>query len=142
MIAHLELDGDSIEVVTLLQPTSPLRRADHIVEAMQYYRDKRASAVVSVCETEHSPIWSNQLPEDFSLSEFLPKQYLNKRSQDLPVFYRINGALYITDVKELKRQRKFMLEENSFAFLMDNMSSVDIDVELDFKLAELIMESG
>lgn len=47
--------GHSFDSVTLLQPTSPLRDAQDIVNCHQRMREKQADAVVSVCEMDHSP---------------------------------------------------------------------------------------
>mgnify|MGYP007000260653 len=35
----------------------------------------------------------------------------------------------------------FFLEDNIYAFIMDRLSSVDIDQDIDFKIAKALMES-
>ena len=44
------------DYVVLLQPTSPLRTAAHINQALELLKEKKADAIVSVCEAEHSPL--------------------------------------------------------------------------------------
>jgi N-acylneuraminate cytidylyltransferase len=88
------------DTLILLQPTSPLRGSEDIRAAMRLYAEKKARNVVSVCETEHSPLWCNTLPPDASLVGFIRPELKKVRSQDLPIFYRINGAIYIVDTEE------------------------------------------
>lgn len=128
--------------VLLLQPTSPLRTTHHIDEAFCLLDRKKADSVISVTESEHSPLWSNVLPEDHSLEDFISdtcKQMT--RRQDLPKYYRINGAIYIVNIKKMITEKSLFLSKNIFAYIMDRRSSVDIDDLLDFKLAEMIMKS-
>ena len=95
---------DSVEIynyIVLLQPTSPLRTEKHIDEAIELLVNKNADSIVSVCETDHSPLWSNTLPSDCSMSNFIKDDIRNKRGQDLEVYYRLNGAIYICKTNKL-----------------------------------------
>ena len=139
-IAHaLHCVEKRYDYIILLQPTSPLRDFNHIDEAIELLDKKDADAVVSVCEMSHSPLWSNTLDESLSMSEFLRDEVLNKRSQDLDTFYRLNGAIYICKTDKLLGAKSFFLKENIYAYIMDKKSSVDIDDEFDFKLAEVFL---
>lgn len=138
-IKHAIENNDGYEYVVLLQPTSPLRTAKHLQEAIQLLEEKQADAVISVCETEHSPLWANSLPEDKNMQGFLREELLNTRSQDLPTYYRLNGAIYICKTDKLLEAGSFFLKENIYAYVMDAESSVDIDTEIDFKWAEFLV---
>lgn len=129
--------GIEFDTFTLLQPTSPLRKTEDILSAYQIFKEKNATAVVSVCEMEHSPLWSNTLPEDNSLSGFL-KSESNKQRQKLETFYRINGAIYMANVKEFLKDTN-LYRDNCYAYKMSAERSIDIDTELDFKIAETII---
>jgi len=135
----LENIDTQYDYIVLLQPTSPLRNEKHINEAIEFLFSKNADAVISVCETEHSPLWCNTLPEYRSMQRFLREDIKNKRSQDLPKYYRLNGAIYICDREKLLKEKSFFLKENIFAYIMDRESSIDIDEEIDFKLVEILM---
>lgn len=126
------------DFIILLQPTSPLRRKSDIEGALKLLVEKKAKSVISVSEADHSPLWSNTLPNDNSMMGFIDKEILNKRSQDLPKYYRINGAIYVIAVNEFVKHKKFYLESDSYAFLMDKYRSVDIDDEFDFECAKSI----
>lgn len=127
------------DYVILLQPTSPLRNAQHIDEAIELLITKNADAIVSVCEIDHSPLWSNTLPKDANMKGFLRDEVLNKRSQDLEKYYRINGAIYICKTQKLLEEKSFFLKDNIFAYKMNKKNSVDIDEEIDFKIAKVLM---
>lgn len=136
MVNWIEKNVNAVSRITLLQPTSPLRDAKDICAAMSMYVEKQATAIVSVCEVEHPIQYCNRLPEDLSLTGFLPKS-ANKRSQDLEITYRINGALYIMDRKFVGKLSD-IYSEGSYAYIMKKEKSVDIDDEYDFKMAEFI----
>jgi len=138
-IKHAIENNSGYEYIILLQPTSPLRTTTHLREAMQLLEEKQADAVISVCETEHSPLWANTLQVDKSMQGFLREELLNIRSQDLPTYYRLNGAIYICKTNKLLEAESFFLKENIYAYLMDTKSSVDIDTEIDFKWAEFLI---
>lgn len=130
--------GECFDYLLLLQPTSPLRSATDIQGAIDLLNVKNADSVISVCECEHSPLWSNTLDDSLSLENFMPKNVKNMRSQDLPKYYRLNGAIYLTKVEQFLQERVFM-SGNSVAYEMDSHNSVDIDTKLDFIIAETIL---
>lgn len=129
--------GIEFDTFTLLQPTSPLRKCEDIKKAYELFKEKDAIAVVSVCEMEHSPLWSNTLPENNSLSGFLQVDS-NKQRQKLETFYRINGAIYMANVKAFLENTN-LYREDCYAYIMPAERSIDIDTELDFKIAETII---
>ncbi len=137
-IKHAIDNVEKYDYIVLLQPTSPLRDSKHIDEAIELLEIKNADAVVSVCEMDHSPLWSNTLDASLSMKNFLTDEILNKRSQDLEKYYRLNGAIYICKTDKLIEEKSFMLKDNIFAYVMNKQSSVDIDEEIDFKMAEAI----
>lgn len=136
-IKHTIDNIEKYDYVVLLQPTSPLRDSQHIDEAIEFLHLKNADAIVSVCEMEHSPLWSNTLDDSFSMEGFLKDEVLNKRSQDLEKYYRLNGSIYICKTDKLLEEKSLMLKKNIFAYVMDKESSVDIDEEEDFILAQI-----
>jgi len=137
-IKHTIENVEKYDYIVLLQPTSPLRNEKHIDEAIELLEAKNADAIVSVCEMDHSPLWSNTLRQDGNMNHFLKDEILNKRSQDLDKYYRLNGAIYICKTEKLLEEKRFFLKDNIFAYVMDRKSSIDIDEEIDFKMAEVL----
>lgn len=138
VVKQFQERGQRFDTVALLQPTSPLRTADDIEGAYGLFLEKEANMVVSVCEMEHSPLWSNTLPEDLSMEQFEDPALSDIPRQELPVYYRMNGAIYIARTDFLF-SGKPVYGERSYAYLMDRENSVDIDDELDFLVAETIL---
>ena len=138
-IKHAVDNYEKYDYIVLLQPTSPLRDRDHIDKAIELLESKNADAVVSVCKMDHSPLWSNTINDSLSMTGFLKDEVLNKRSQDLKEYYSLNGAIYICDTKKLLKEKSFFLKESIFAYKMDRKSSIDIDKEIDFKIAEYLL---
>jgi len=140
VVQHAVNNYTDYDYIILLQPTSPLRAAAHIDESIRFLFQKKADAIISVCKVDHSPLWSNTLPSDCSMSNFIEDSVLCKRSQDLDTFYRLNGAIYICNKTKLLERRSFCLRENIFAFKMERDVSIDIDEPIDFKIASALLE--
>lgn len=140
-IKHTIENIDNYDYIVLLQPTSPLRTTRNIDEAIELLGEKNADAIVSVCEMDHSPLWSNTLDNTLTLQGFLSNEVLNKRSQDLKKYYRLNGAIYICDTKRLLQEKTFFVNDKIFAYKMDRESSIDIDEEIDFKIANILLSN-
>lgn len=130
--------GRTFDTFCLLQPTSPLRTSENIIEAYTLYREKADFAVVSVCEAEHSPLWCGHLPEDHEFTDFIQQDSLKQR-QSGRKFYRLNGAIYIVNINRFKVD-SYLYQKGSFAYVMPQEISVDIDTEIDFALAEVLLE--
>ena len=136
-----EKQGTPYDIVVLLQPTSPMRSTQDIETAVQLLFSKDARAVVSVSEMEHHPYKSNVLPGDDNMKDFFNPAFINKVRQELPVFFRTNGAIYVSYTQDLKARKSFF-GEKTYAYRMPPERSVDIDNELDFKFAEFLFERG
>lgn len=130
----------TFDYLIFLQPTSPLRDEKHIDEAIEFMFTKKADAVVSVCEVEHPIHWNGVLPDNKDMSQFLTDIVVKSRSQDLQIYYRLNGAIYICDTEKFLEEGCVFLKENIFSFLMNKEISIDIDDQFDFKVADCLMK--
>ena len=125
------------ESLILLQPTSPLRTAKHIREALELY-DTSLDMLVSVKETEANPY--------YVLREENSEGYLEKskdgdftRRQDCPKVWELNGAIYIINAASLVKNKLTEFKKVK-KYVMDRESSHDIDSQLDWKIAEILIE--
>lgn len=138
ILNHYQQLDITFETVTLLQPTSPLRTTEDILNGYQLLKNKNAKSIVSVCETEHSPLWCFTIPTDGCLYEYGQQEMVNLSRQQLPKYYRENGALYIVKTEYLL-QTDSIYDKDCYAYIMPKERSVDIDDNYDFALAELGM---
>lgn len=140
VLLNYQRTGRNFDTFCLLQPTSPLRTAEDIQKAYSLYRSKAKLAVVSVCETEHSPLWCGHLPENKEFIGFINPESLKQR-QAGKIFYRLNGSIYIVNI-QLFKNIQYIYTNGSFAYIMKQEQSIDIDTELDFQMAEFLMKRG
>lgn len=138
VLSRYQEQGCQFEMVTLLQPTSPLRTADDIVGAYKIFKEKHANCVVSVCEAETSPLLCNTLPADNRLDGFISPEIRGRIRQDLPQYYRVNGAIYMLRIGYPNMLFE-LYGKDSYAYIMSQGKSVDLDTEYDFFLAEQLL---
>jgi CMP-N,N'-diacetyllegionaminic acid synthase len=145
VIAHAvqyieEHEGYRVDLAVTLQPTSPLRRKEHINKAVEtLQQDPSLDSVMTVCQAELPPFWMMQL-EEGKLIPFINDgvDYFLLERQQLPPVYHPSGAVYVT-------RRKLLLEEGVIigkrvgAVIMDEVSSLDVDTPLDVKILEYVL---
>ena len=132
-------NGLTLDWILLLQPTSPLRNKQDIEAALNLARDGGCDSVISVVKVfaEH-PVFIKRI-EDNQLLPFCVEEKEGTRRQDCqPPAYIRNGAIYLT-------RRDVLMKHNSIwgrtirPYIMPPQRSVNIDSELDFKLAEIML---
>lgn len=120
--------------VVLLQPTTPLRPDDLFKMAIDILNSNKINSLftVSPLEKKFGKLEKNK---------FEPINYnFGQRSQDLNELFFENGLLYITS-KDLILTEK-IIDKNSHPIITKGIeSTIDIDTEIDFLIAELIMKS-
>ncbi|MDD2798226.1 MAG: acylneuraminate cytidylyltransferase family protein [Bacteroidales bacterium] len=127
--------GIKYDVVVLLQPTSPFRTAQHVIEAISLYDDS-IDMVVSVCEAAANPYYTLFEENENGFLDKSKKGNFNRR-QDCPKVYEYNGAIYVISVKSL-REKSLSEFVKIRKYEMPRELSIDLDTPLDWKMAELI----
>jgi len=138
-LSFLSKKNEDYELVMLLQPTSPLRKTEDIDNAIELYFRKHAFSVISVCRNEHHPWWSVSLGKDLKIEKFLDKGNRHKNRQALPAFYRLNGAVYLSEADILKKDKTF-IGRKTYAYIMPEERSVDVDTAFDLEIARYLMQ--
>lgn len=137
LLEVLRTENYNPNIVVLLQPTSPLRTAKDIDNAIDLFLNSDCESVVSVCEAKHPPYWSFKIDGGY-LKHLFGNEYLKMRRQDLPKTYMPNGAIYISTPQMLYKYKSSYCEK-TIPYVMPAERSIDIDTEIDFMLAELVM---
>jgi len=128
--------GRHYDVVLLLQNTSPFRKAEQIKEALKLYTPD-VDMVVSVKECAANPY--------YCVFEENSEGYLHVckgdgnifRRQDAPKVYEYNGAIYIMNAETLKTTHMHKMQKR-VKYVMDDLSSFDLDTMWDWEIAERI----
>lgn len=130
------------DILILLQPTSPLRTATHIDEALQAMLDTDCDAMVSVEEEPHlhSPYSVMQKNADGYLEFFLKDGMKFTSRQEKPVFYARNGAAMYAVRTDVYLETGSLYGTKCIPYLMRREDSIDIDAPLDLYLAECMMK--
>ena len=134
-IGQLKKGNVYYDYLILLQPTSPLRTEKHIDASIEMLTQNNADGIISITKTNHPIEFTNVLPEDLSLDNFLDSKVIDKRVQDFPDRYRINGAIYLGKVKRILNEKSFVYRDKVYAYKMSRKSSIDIDENLDLQFA-------
>ncbi|MEJ9212203.1 acylneuraminate cytidylyltransferase family protein [Bacillus smithii] len=138
-ILHAIQEVPGFDYIVLLQPTSPLRLVKDIDGAIEKSEKNHGIACVSVCKTDKNPYWMYQLDSKDFMSPFINTDHFPVRRQDAPAIYQLNGAVYVSTVEELIKQRTF-LQDKVLAYQMPSERSVDIDTIIDFKICEMLLK--
>ena len=132
-----ENKGKKVDTILLLQPTSPFRKIQHIIEAYKLYSDK-LDMVVSVKETAANPYY-NCFEEDENGYLVISKgDGKLERRQDAPKAFEYNGSIYIINPKSLVEKGMSCMTRVG-KYEMDALYSIDLDTMFDWKLAELML---
>src|SRR5919201_860382 len=134
-VETLEADGFSPDIVVLLQPTSPLRRGEHIDAAVKWLERAGGDSVVSVGEVPHqfNPTSVMRIEEGL-LTPFLDAPTVTRR-QDKPRVYARNGpAVLATRAPVIKEGSLY--GRQSWPLLMSPEDSVDVDTLWDLRVVE------
>lgn len=123
-----------------LQPTSPLRETCDIDGAVDYLFEKDAKAVLSVTKAKHNPALINTLPSDLKMNHFFQNIHEDFNRQEMPTYYRLNGAIYISTIDYFYENNGFIGAE-TFAYIMSELRSIDIDSPEDINYAEFIIKA-
>ncbi|OGS35840.1 MAG: hypothetical protein A2293_07225 [Elusimicrobia bacterium RIFOXYB2_FULL_49_7] len=126
-------------VFVLLQPTSPLRTATHIQNALKLFMSTQTPGLISVYEPRHHPLKSLRIDELGHLRGLVDDRHPFSRRQDLPEALNQNGAIYCLRIDAFIKDPSF-LPKGTIPFLMKEEESIDIDNLLDIETAEFYME--
>lgn len=135
--------GTAFDEIADLAVTSPLRSAADIVGALNMLAETGATNIVSSQITPHSPYYTVvELAFDGhpALSKPPPQNIFCR--QDAPVCYALNGAVYAWTRAALMDEDLPLLAPSTRLFVMPSARSIDIDEEIDFRVAECLIASG
>lgn len=127
--------GIYYDVLVLLQPTSPLRKASQVSEALELY-NAQFDMVVSVKESKTASVICAENENGFLDLCF---NKTASRRQDLSSYYEYNGAIYVINIRRLKKKGLSGFTKK-IKYIMDEVTSMDIDTPFDWTFTEYIID--
>jgi CMP-N-acetylneuraminic acid synthetase len=128
------------DAVMLLQPTSPFRPPRAIVEADAILRKQRdLDGVIGVKAIHRTLRTLFRMDAEGRLEPLAGDEAMRARRQEVEPFYTPNGAMYAVRAATLQAGKGFF-PPASRAMVMDAVASLDIDDELDWRVAEAVAE--
>lgn len=128
--------GKYYKKLVLLQPTSPLRTAEDVENALKLYRED-IDMVVSVNESHAPSVLCNEDEKGFLQLIYNKKA---ARRQEISKMYELNGAIYIINIISLLEKGMGEFTKR-LKYVMSKENSVDIDDIIDFYLVETILKN-
>ncbi len=136
LVRRLEQDGQSIDRIVDLQPTSPLRMSEDITACLALL-DHDSDCVIAVCAAAENPYF-NLVELDCDgyaqISKGLAGAVVAR--QQSPAVFAVNGSAYCWHRDTLD---KGVLGGRTKVHVMPRERSIDIDSELDFRIVELLI---
>jgi len=141
-VKEVEKNGTKIEVVVLLDPTSPLRLVADIDKCLKELKKAGTKSVVTVTEAEHNPYFVMTTVKDNGFIKYPLFKTDGKitRRQDAPKVYRINAGVYVIKRGVLVKGKIFT--DKTRAVIIPEERTSHIDTELDFKFTEFLLKEG
>ena len=125
------------ELTCLLQPTSPFRTGNDIDNAYTILQQQCALAVVSVTPNSRPVQWLRSIDNEGYLADPEIGSHINRR-QDAKLLYELNGAIYLFHTTTFLKEHT-LYPQKTAPYIMSPERSLDIDSELDFLIADLVM---
>jgi CMP-N,N'-diacetyllegionaminic acid synthase len=141
VVRHALRELPAPDVLVLLQPTSPLRRAEHVDDAVRLLLESGADTVVSVVEVPHQfRPGSLMALRDGRLEPLEPESGTHARRQDKPLVYARNGPAVLALRPE--RLGDDLYGGDCRPYLMELRDSIDVDGPLELQLAEALLRQS
>ena len=136
-----KLFGGRTGAFILALPTVPLRRAKHVDEAIALF-EASGKPVFSATNYGFPISFAFRIQESGRWEPAFPESPMvtgNTRSQSQQETYHPNGAIYVRAIHDLAQPDLMTMYRDAVPYLMSRTDSVDIDGEVDFKMAAALL---
>lgn len=130
--------GDPVpELMVLIQPTSPLRTAEDIDNAVAIARGHPGATVVSVSPVRTHPNMAYMVAPDGTLTEYMDHP-VHHRRQELEPLVEMNGAIYVLPCQKIFDEAS-IFSGQMIAYEMPLNRSLDVDTDWDLDVADMVL---
>jgi len=136
-----KIDQITYDLVIMLQPTSPLRKPEHVTATVMKLLEGKYDAVwtVSATDSKYHPLKQLELNEG-KLDYYDPRGSAIIARQELPKLYHRNGAAYAIS-RECLVNMNSIKGANTSAVVIDE-TMISIDTEHDCRLVEFLLNNN
>lgn len=136
-INEIENNGEKIDIVIALQPTSPIRESMDIERAIKKFRIMKYDSMFSASDLGDFMIWKKT--KNNKLYSWNYDSNKRPRRQDFGKQYLENGSFYIFKPEVIKKFNNRFGKKVGI-FLMDFWKAFEINEPKDIKFCELLMK--
>jgi CMP-N-acetylneuraminic acid synthetase len=141
LLKWFEDNATKPDAVVLLQPTSPLRGAQHIAGAVDLFEQSNAATVVSVLPVPHQFTPGSLMEmQDGRLTPWLKDQPPVLRRQDKAQLYARNGPAILIARADVIRDAR-LYGDPTVGYVMSANDSIDVDGPDELTLAEAVLKA-
>jgi N-acylneuraminate cytidylyltransferase len=134
-LAELNLDPTSTDVLTVIQPTSPLRDKQLLANSISnFIKNGSKGSVFGVVEVEHHPAKMLVVNGEFVVP-FTKVEELSAPRQQLDHVVRQSGSIYITNLQQFVSLGTLFISPVRWV-AVDDAEAIDIDTAQDLALAQ------
>jgi CMP-N-acetylneuraminic acid synthetase len=135
-IKWLEARGMPFDCFVSLPATSPLRNKTDVIRCIDSL-DEKTDIVVTMTNTSRSPYFNMANEKDGYINLLMESKESYSRRQDVPVAYDMTTVAYVTRPDFIKNNSR-IFDGKVKAVLIPKERAIDIDDEIDFKIAEML----
>ena len=136
-IQFYENQNKQFDTIVLLQPTSPFRNAEDIINAINLYITCDKIDMVVGVEEVKDPLFSTFYENKLGFLERPIKTNITDR-QNFPKSYKYNGSIYVININSFKNSSSLDFKKIK-KFVMNQINSIDIDTLEDLEYCEYLI---
>ncbi len=141
LVQTISVNDNPVDVMVSIPTTSPLRAKEDVTRSLDLLMSSDADVVVGIQETDRNPFFNMVVMDDtqtIKVANASPQGVF--RRQDAPKIYDMTTVVYAVKAPYI------MTSDSLFAgrvkaVMIPRERAIDIDTELDFKIAELLLQS-
>lgn len=135
-------DSIFIDLIMLLQPTTPFRTTEDILNCLHLSQTSNTDSVISVVQVFSThPILMKKIENNRLVHFSIEEKEGTPRQLYKPPAYMRNGAIYVTK-RDTLIQKNSIWGDSITPYIMPQERSFNIDDEIDFSTSEMIMKKS
>ena len=129
------------DIVVILPPTSPFRKAKHIDKVINLLIKTNSQAAMTITEPSYPPYWMFKKTKK-GYKFILPEGINIQRRQDAPLVYQPSGMVYAIKSDFLFKMKGILPQGKTAGLFINREQSINIDQQIDYDLAKLLVKKN